>query len=120
MAPETNLDGLETMSAADVRRFIEGRTVLALDPLTRDLVATVRYDADGTCAAGFPNGDGDTGQCGFVDDRYWTRYTRFRNGKRNEFFLVSTGAGQAQAYYADGRQAFLQVHEEQMPDQETD
>jgi len=113
---ENSLDGLETMNAADVRRFIEARTVLALDPTSNDVVATVQYRADGTCTARFPDGDTDTGQCGFVEDRYWTRYTRFRDGARNEFFLVSHGVGRAQAYYADGRQAFLQVHEEQVPD----
>jgi len=117
MTSENSVDGLETMSPAQIRRFIEGRTVLALDPASNVVVATVHYGADGTCEARFPSGDADTGQCGFVENRYWTRYTRFRDGARNEFFLVSKGAGRAQAYYADGRQAFLQVHEEQMPDE---
>jgi len=104
------------MSAAAVRLFIEGRTVLALDPQTNGVVATVHYGEDGGCSARFPDGDADTGQCGFIENRYWTRYSRFREGKRNEFFLVSQGSGRAQAYYADGRRAFLQVHEDPMTD----
>lgn len=99
------------MNADEVRRFIEGRRVLALDPDDDTLVATVEYHADGTCAARFPSGEADTGQFGFVEDRYWTQYTRFREGARNEFYLVPIAEGRAQAYFADGRVAFVQAHE---------
>lgn len=100
----------DAMTAPEVRRFIEGRTLLAVDPETDALVATVDYNPDRTCAARFPDGDQDTGQYGFVENRYWTRYSRFRQGTRNEFFLVQLGADRAQAYYADGRPAFLQIY----------
>jgi hypothetical protein len=104
------LEHSEAMTAPEVRRFIEGRTLLAIDPATDELIATVDYNSDRTCVARFPDGEKDTGQYGFVENRYWTRYSRFRQGMRNEFFLVPSGADRAQAYYADGRPAFLQIY----------
>jgi hypothetical protein len=99
------------MKAEEVRRFIEGKTIQAFDPDSKDLVATVDYRRDGTCAARFPTGESDTGRFGFIGDRYWTQYTRFRGGGRNEFYLVEVDTGRAQAFYADGRRAFLQAPE---------
>lgn len=106
------MDGLERMSAADVRRFIEGKTTLVFDPQTGEEVACVTYGPDGICRTRFSNGQEDSGEYGFVDDCYWTRYKQFRGGGRNVFYLVSRGTGQAQAYFSDGRKAFLQVHED--------
>jgi len=97
------------MNAAAVKRLLQGNTLIAIDPDSRELVATVTYERDGTCAASFPDGDSDTGAYGFVENRYWTQYRRFRSGLRNEFYLVSLGPDRAQAYYADGRRAFVQI-----------
>jgi hypothetical protein len=106
------LDKAEPMTAEDVRRFIEGQTTVVLDPITSEVVAIVSYELDGTCSSRFPNGDTDTGRYGFDGDCYWTRYTRFRDGKRHSFFLVPMGVGRAQAYFFDGKRAFLQVQKE--------
>lgn len=100
------------MNANEVREFLEGHSVYALDPQSREVVACIDYGTDGRCLARFSNGDTDGGVYGFKDDTYWTRYETFRNGKRHVFRLEARGQGVAQAYFADGTAAFLQSHSE--------
>lgn len=100
------------MNANAVKSFLEGRSVYALDPQTRAVAACIDYGLDGRCLARFVNGDTDAGVYGFEGDCYWTRYDTFRDGKRHVFRLESRGPGVAQAYFADGRIAFLQSHSE--------
>lgn len=97
------------MTADQVRSFIGGNVLQALDPVTGEVVATVTYDRDGTCRFTFANGDTDEGHYGFVDHYYWTRYRRFRDGTENRFALEPLGAGRAQAWHDDGRRAFIQA-----------
>ncbi len=99
------------MTATEVRAFIAGRTVRAIDPATGQAVATVSYLPGGTCriarADGTPPEDG---VYGFSEHLYWTRYAAFRDGGTNSFYLVEQGPGRAQAWHDDGRRAFLLVH----------
>lgn len=100
------------MTADEVKEFLQGRSVYALDAETRTLAACIDYGTDGTCLARFVNGDTDPGVYGFEGDTYWTRYDTFREGKRHVFRLEYRGPGVAQAYFEDGTIAFLQSHSE--------
>jgi len=100
------------MKADEVKQFLEGHSVFALDPETRQVAACIDYEVGGTCIARFVNGETDKGVYGFEGDTYWTRYETFRGGKRHVFRLVAKGPGVAQAYFEDGTIAFLQSHEE--------
>lgn len=109
------------MSAAELQAFIFGRVVDAFDPETGDQVATVSYLADGTCRFVRPGSVAvEQGSYGLADREYWTRYTAFRDGGRNSFYLVALAPGLAQAYHSDGRRAFLlqqrDTHQEQDAD----
>lgn len=96
------------MQADEVRRFLEGQKIYVFEPETHTLVAVVNYEPGGHCGFQFAAGDTDAGVYGFEGDAYWTRYEKFRNGERHVFHLESLGPGIAQAYFADGRKAFLQ------------
>ena len=96
------------MQADDVRRFLEGRKIYNFQPGPRTLFAVTDYGLDGRCAVRLSTGDTDIGIYGFDGDAYWTRYEKFRNGETHFFHLKSLGPGIAQAYFADGTQAFLQ------------
>lgn len=104
------------MNAAAVKEFLEGRRVYALDPQTRVVVACVDYGAEGQCVVRFLRGDTDTGVYGFEGGTYWTRYEKFRGGKKHSFRLKEQGPGVAQAYFTDGTVAFLQSHSENPAD----
>ncbi len=97
------------MTAEQVRSFIGGRILQAVDPDSGEVVATVTYGPDGACTVAFANGDTDEGSYGFVDHFYWTRYRRFRDGTENRFALEPLGTGKAQAWHDDGRRAFIQA-----------
>lgn len=100
------------MTATEVRAFIEGRTVRAIDPATGQHVATVSYGPDGSCRMQPTTGaPAEPGVYGFSGDLYWTRYAEFRGGETNRFTLVAEGPGRAQAWHDDGRRAYLLVHE---------
>jgi hypothetical protein len=100
------------MNTDEIRNFLEGRSVYALDPTTRVVAACIDYGTDGTCLARFTDGQNDPGVYGIEDDTYWTRYETFRDGKRHVFRLEARAPGVAQAYFADGTIAFLQSHSE--------
>ncbi|MDF1728418.1 MAG: hypothetical protein P1U53_11785 [Sulfitobacter sp.] len=104
------------MNADEVKEFLRGHSIYALDPETRKVAACIDYRTDGTCFVRFVNGDTDKGVYGFEGDTYWTRYETFREGKRHAFRLVAQGPGVAQAYFQDGTIAFLQSYEETPPD----
>ena len=96
------------MTADEVQSFIRGATVRAIDPETEQMVATVSYLPDGTCQMARRGATAvEPGLYGFSDGLYWTRYAEFRDGTTNSFYLVEVGPGLAQAYFADGRRAFL-------------
>lgn len=97
------------LTPQQVRAFISGQTVQALDPESGELAATVTYGDGGMCVARFADGRTDTGHYGFADDCYWTRYATFRDGTENRFYLVRLRPDRAQAYHDDGRRAYLQV-----------
>ncbi|MEQ8348538.1 MAG: hypothetical protein RIB84_29335 [Sneathiellaceae bacterium] len=100
------------MTAAELRDFIFGRTVQARDPESGALVATVSYLADGTCRFARPGSDAvEQGVYGLAEREYWTRYTAFREGKPNSFYLVALAPDRAQAYHSDGRRAYLLVQQ---------
>lgn len=96
------------MTADEVREFIRGNTLEALEPDSRALVATVSYLEDGTVAARFADGSSDTGQFGFSGHYYWTCYRNFRQGSRNEFSLFRLDENEAQAFHRNGTRAFVQ------------
>lgn len=96
------------MTEQEVYEFILGNSVDALDPDSLQTAANINYHADGSIKATFADGSTDTGQYGFTEHYYWTRYTKFRDGTLNEFYLVRSGVNEAQAYYKEGSRAFLQ------------
>jgi hypothetical protein len=99
------------MTAAEVQAFIFGKTVQAIDPRTMNVIALITYNPDHTCRIEHIDTQAvDSGVYGFTDAVYWTRYDTFRDGTTNNFALENLGGGRAQAYYDDGRQAFLLVH----------
>lgn len=98
------------MDADEVRLFIEGRNVYIFEPESKAYHGVVHYGLDGRCAARFSDGATDVGVFGFDANRYWTRYDRFRGGQTHAFHLESLGPGIAQAYFADGKRAFIQAH----------
>ncbi|MDW4499387.1 hypothetical protein R5H30_15440 [Sulfitobacter sp. D35] len=97
------------MTPDEVRTFIEGHTLDALDPETGAVVASVHYGRDGRCRLEFADGRCEAGLYGFEGDTYWTRYETFRNGAHHAFRLEALAPGVAQAHFSDGRRAFLQV-----------
>ncbi|MEQ8813900.1 MAG: hypothetical protein RLO51_14915 [Thalassobaculum sp.] len=100
------------MTADELRRFIEGRTVRALDPETGAGVATVAYRPDGSCRLRhLAGGAVEDGRYGFDGPVYWTRYAAFRGGEVNRFTLTAVRPGRAQAWHDDGRRAYLLVDE---------
>jgi hypothetical protein len=99
------------MSPAEVHDFIFGKTVQAINPDTMEVVAMITYNTDHTCRIEhLATKAVEAGVYGFTDAVYWTRYDAFRGGTTNNFALDSLAAGRAQAYYDDGRRAFLLVH----------
>lgn len=100
------------MTATELRAFIVGRTVRAVDPQTGAAVATVEYRPGGTCRlVHLETGTAEEGTYGFDGDAYWTRYAAFRGGARNAFNLLPVAPGRAQALHTDGRRAYLLVRE---------
>lgn len=89
--------------------FLTDRLLYAVDPDTGAEVARVTYNSDGTCHAVMAQGDDNPGVWGLTDTGYWTKYARFRDGMRHEFTLVRVNDEAAQAYFSDGRRAFLQT-----------
>ena len=99
------------MSPAEVHDFIFKKTVQAIDPETMKVVALITYNPDFTSRIEHLDTKAtDAGVYGFTDAVYWTRYEAFRGGTTNNFALDSLAADRAQAYYDDGRRAFLLVH----------
>lgn len=96
------------LNPEDLKAFLFGQTVHAFDPDSRNLVATIAYGRDGTCEAVFADGTEDRGQFELSGDTYSTKYTRFRAGETNFFYLELLAPQVAQAYHTDGRRAFLQ------------
>ena len=96
------------MNDIDVRNFLQGQKLAAYDPDTLERVAIITYSVDGSCLAEFSDGTKSAGQYGFVEDRYWTQYDSFRNGEQHEFRLQPLRPQVVQAYFADGRRAFVQ------------
>lgn len=103
------------LNESEVREFLFGNRLFAIDPKTRKIVAEVTYESSGRCYAQFVTGDSDTGQWGLDGAYYWTRYTKFREGARSEFYLEWLGDGIAQAYHRDGTRAFIQALHAAMP-----
>lgn len=99
------------MSAAEVYAFIKGKKVYVFEPDTRNSVATILYGFDGSCDVKFATGETDVGEYGFEENYYWTRYSRFREGKVNYFFLQRHDEKSVQAYYKNGERAFLLSHQ---------
>lgn len=97
------------MSTEEVQAFLTDRTLNAIDPESGDVVGYSIYRADGTCRVVMASGEDSPGVWGLTDTGYWTQYERFRGGMRHEFTLVRVGDRIAQAYFADGRRAFLQT-----------
>ena len=104
-----------TLPIHEVSAFLSGRTLLVIDPETRATLGKVTYNGDGTCHAVMDGGQESPGNWGLTENGYWTQYTHFREGKRHAFTLVRVGGDMAQAYFADGRRAFLQA-----PDRSSD
>lgn len=98
----------ERLKADEIGEFLVGRPTYAFDPASLKRVATVIYDPNGTCRFWLEDGSKDAGLWGLVGDTYWTRYDAFRNGSKNVFYLKWVGPDVAQAYYEDGKPAFLQ------------
>lgn len=99
------------MDSTEIRDFLEGHDVYALNPDTRETAACITYGRDGRCVAQFTDGQTDTGVWGIGEASYWTRYETFRDGKPHLFRLEARGPGVAQAYFADGTMALLQSHD---------
>ena len=99
------------LTPAEVRQFIEGRTVFAFDPAMRKPAAVVTYGTEGRCAMRMVSGETDQGRYGFDADCYWTRYDTFRGGQTHAFRLERLGPGVVQAWFATGTRAFVQSHD---------
>jgi len=99
---------MERMDKADVRTFLFGKTLFVYEPETLKNVAKVTYYPNGCCMALFTDGTEDTGQYGLSGETYWTQYERFRENQRHHFYLTLIEPEVAQAFYIDGRRAFLQ------------
>lgn len=98
---------MKRLNSAELRAFMVDQTLHVFDPDSHAHVATVTYGED-SCLAQFADGTEDRGQFGLSRDTYWTRYTRFRAGETNHFYLVQIAPQIVQAYHTDGRRAFLQ------------
>ncbi len=96
------------MAQCELRKFLFGNRVEAVDPESLERFTIVSYLKNGTCQFILPSGEAETGIYGFEDGYYWTRYSKFRGGKINRFSLIPGKNGSAQAYFADGRRAYLQ------------
>ena len=104
------------MTAEELRAFIEGATLNAFDARTGERAAVIRYDPDGRAHATFVDGTEEEGLWGIEAATYWTRYERFRGGGTNAFRLQEIAPGIAQAWFVDGRRAFIQTALEELPD----
>ena len=96
------------MSSEEAGAFLTDRTLQAIDPDTGQVVGQVTYSSNGTCLAEMVSGENSPGVWGLTDAGYWTQYETFRDGKRHAFTLVRVNDEAAQAYFDDGRRAFLQ------------
>jgi hypothetical protein len=92
-----------------VKAFLMGHTIYSYNADTRLLGATITYQPDGTCTAEMADGSQDKGVWGLKGDTYWTRYDRFRDGTTNAFYLIEIAPQVMQAYFDDGRTAFIQT-----------
>lgn len=99
---------MDWMNEAELHAYVYGKTLYAFEPDTLLDGANVTYNTDGTCTAVLPDGTTDNGVYALEGDTYWTRYENFRDGTTNRFRLTLIGDEVAQAYYTDGRRAFVQ------------
>lgn len=97
------------LTSSGVKAFVLGQTLDCFDPESGVLAATIEYFENGTCHAAMADGTSDDGRYGFERELYWTQYRWFRNGSLNRFFLLEINHSTCQAYFEDGRKAFLQI-----------
>ncbi len=96
------------LTADEVVAFLNGRALDCFDPDTGALAATIEYLTDGTCRTAMADGATDEGRYGFERDFYWTQYSWFRGGGVFRFSLEQIDDDTCQAYFEDGKKAFLQ------------
>lgn len=104
------------LTGTSLHAFLTTQKVHVFDPDTHAPVATVQYGTDGQITMRHADGRTDHGHWGLDGDTYWTRYAHFRDGTLNRFYLEPVDAATAQAYFGDGRRAFLQSHNPSLPD----
>lgn len=104
------------LNGPDLVAFLTAQTVHVFDPDTRAYVAEAVYHPDGKVEIRHADGRTDRGAWGADGHLYWTRYEAFRDGTRNSFFLEPLDAATAQAFFSDGRRAFLQSHKAALSD----
>ena len=95
---------------ASLFEFLTAHRISVFDPDTHAPVAQVTYRSDGTVAMRHADGREDCGQWGVDAGTYWTRYQNFRDGTLNRFYLEPIDEKTAQAFFSDGRRAFIQTH----------
>lgn len=97
------------LTKAELQSFMVGQQLYAFDPMSLERVGHITYQTDGRCVVVFEDGTADQGDYGLLEASYWTQYAKFRDGKRNEFYLLPLDLDVAQAFFADGRRAFVQT-----------
>ena len=98
------------LSGPDILAFLTAGPIHVFDPDSLDPVAEVTYRTDGSVGMKTTDGTTDAGAWGVTGDLYWTRYQRFRDGKRHEFYLEIVDDQTMQAHFGNGERAFLQSH----------
>lgn len=92
----------------EVREFVFNRTLECFHPGSDTCAATITYLTDGTCRAVMEDAGTDEGRYGFDRDMYWTQYAWFRDGGLFRFYLERIDHNTCQAFFEDGKTAFLQ------------
>ena len=90
--------------------FLTSQRIFVFDPETFEPVAQVTYGSDGSVEMRHFDGREEKGIWGIDGSTYWTRYEKFRDGRVNQFYLQPVDDETAQAFFSDGRRAYLQSY----------
>lgn len=94
----------------NLTRFLTAQVIHVFDPDTFAPVAEVSYGRDGEVTMRHADGREDRGKWGIEKATYWTQYENFRDGGLNRFYVERVDPFTVQAFFLDGRRAFVQSH----------
>ena len=103
-------DRRDLLSGAQVSDFLTAGPIFVFEPDTLEPVAQVSYRQDGSVLMKTVDCQSDVGAWGISANTYWTQYEKFRDGERYHFGLEYICDDTMQAYFSDGRRAYLQSH----------